>query len=363
MELNEKLDKSYNKDKRAYEKVKILETEIKALKEEFKREKRAKEDVQIKKIRAHEDKDKAKEKDADEEIKKIEEKIKEIKGKISKKEKILTDNKEKVDSYINELNKDPEFQAQMNYILEKKYNRTRKKVIKEKEQIDLIIDLCEKHPSLEINLKGMIRAAENLARIREQMKKIDDDVKKLDPVKDAAKIKQIYDIEIPSLTSARMQYEKKSNMNETAFMDFCQKNNVDVDKEFLERLVAEKGFSHNKGTGEIQALKSLKKISKGYNFQIQNIEKSIQKIPGATIDKPEKEGTEEQNKGTQGKESSTKGNKKDESTKDEINGNNLPDKKYKWYELGKKFNAWRERKRVEKEAKNRTKKRKTRRRK
>ena len=220
MELNEKLDKSYNKDKRAYEKVKILETDIKALKEEFKREKRAKEDAQIKKIRAHEDKDKAKEKDADEEIKKIEEKIKEIKGKISKKEKILTDNKEKVDSYINELNKDPEFQAQMNYILEKKYNRTRKKAIKEKEQIDLIIDLCEKHPSLEINLKGMIRAAENLAKIREQMKKIDDDLKKLDPVKDAAKIKQIYDIEIQSLTSARMQHEKNSNINETDFMDF-----------------------------------------------------------------------------------------------------------------------------------------------
>ena len=49
MELNEKLDKSYNKDKKAYEKITKLETIIKKLEKDLKTQTRTKEDAQIKK--------------------------------------------------------------------------------------------------------------------------------------------------------------------------------------------------------------------------------------------------------------------------------------------------------------------------
>ena len=349
MELNEKLDKDYKKDKKVYEKVANFEKDIKQLKEDLKKETRAKEDAQIRKIRAHEDNNKAEEKIADDEIKEFDEKIKEIKEKVEKKQKAISSNKEKVDAYISELNKDPEFEAQMNYILEKKYNRARKKVMKEKEQIDLIIDLCTKHPILENNLKGMIHATEEHAKIKEQWKKIDEDLKKLDPIKDKDKIDQIQNIEIPTLASKEAEIKSKNNTNESAFMAFCQKNNVAIDKDILKRIIEEKRFAHNKETGEIQALKSLKKISKGYDTKIKIFEKSIEKIPNAKVDRelaksPVQEPTIKEPKTTSQATMPSSGTKEQEE-------NNLPEKKYKFWEFRKRFKAWNEKRKVKKETK------------
>lgn len=332
MELNEKLNQSYNKDKKIYNMALNFEKDIKSLQEELKLKKREKEDAQIKKIRANEDKDKKKEENADKEIEHIDKEIQDIKAKIEKKKQVISKSKEKVDSYINELSKDSEFKAHMNSILEKKYNRARRKAIKDKGQTDLIIDLCIKHPSLEMNLKGMVRAAEENTKIKEQWKKLEDELKILNPIADKARIDEIKNIEIPSLASAKAVNDKKSNMNKKSFMDFAKKNNIAIESEFLKKLTEENSFAHDKGTGEIKVLTSLEKISKGYDKQIRNYEKSIEKIPGAKIDNEAQ---------------------KQEKTKDkkQKSKNNLPDKKYKWYQFGKRFNAWREKKRVEKETK------------
>ena len=336
MELNDKFDKAYNRDKQLYINVSKLDGQIKTLKQDLKKLVREGENALIKKKRAQEDKDKAEEKKADNDIKDIKEKINNIKQKIEKMERSIRQNKEKVDSYINSLNKEPEFQAQVNSILEKKYNRAIKKSIDEKEKIDLIINICEEHPSLEMNLRGMIRAVENNASIEEKMEKFDEELKTLDPIKDKARIDQIKNVEMPSLASDKTKNDAKSSMNEKTFMDFCKKNNLNVDVEFLKKLIKEKSFAHDKGTGEIQSLKSLKKMSKGYDKRIKNYEKCIEKIPGAQINTPKKE--------TKSKQPNAKSTGKED--KEEIN---LPDKKYKWYEFRKRFSAWREKKRVQRE--------------
>lgn len=358
MELNEKLDKAYNKDKKAYEKVAKLEETIKNLEKDLKIQKRAKEDAQIKKIRAHEDKDKAQEKKADDEIKAIDENIKDTKDQIKELQGKISKNKEKVDSYINELNKDPEFQAHMNSILEKKYNRARKKANTEKEQVDLIIDICEKHPALEMNLKGMIRAREELEKVKEQMNKLEEEAKKLDPVNNQPRLVEIYKTELPALKGEQDKFLSKARINDEAFRTFCEKNDIDIDYEFLTSIIMKENFSHNKGTGEIQALKTFKNMSKGYDKKIKNYEKCIQKIPGASMDKLVQEKADgDKGEGTQGQTQQRgttqgKGGKSSASIEEGTEGTNLPDKKYKWYEFGKRFSAWKEKRKVEKAIKN-----------
>ena len=241
----------------------------------------------------------------------------------------------------------------MNYILEKKYNRAMKKTIKEKEQIDLIIDICEKHPALEMNLKGMIRAKEELEKVKTQINNLKEEAAKLNPVNDQPRLVEIYKTELPALEGEKNKLLDKAAINEENFKTFCEKNNIDIDWNLFASIMIEGNFSHNKGTGEIQALKTFKRMSKSYDRKIKNFEKCIQKIPGVTIDRPEQEENKESSEGTQGG-NSTKGTEgKEESSKDETEGNNLPDKTYKWYEFGKKFSAWKERRRVQKEAKTR----------
>ena len=99
-------------------------------------------------------------------------------------EEKLKSGKDKVDSYINELKKDPEFEAHINSILEKRYNRQLKKISTEKEQLDNIVKLCNEHPSLSNNLKGIIRA-------QEEYEKLGKELETLDTEKDKARIETI----------------------------------------------------------------------------------------------------------------------------------------------------------------------------
>lgn len=352
MELDDKnlkrINKTYNKDKAAYEKAKGLEASIKAYEEELKHYEREKEDYQTEKKRAQEDKDKAKEKLADQFIEHIDDKIDDVKRNIKEIEQKIKQNKERVDSHINELNKDPEFQAHMNSILEKKYNRARNKAIKEKEQIDLIIEVCEKHPALEMNLKGIARTLEQGNQIMSQIKKLENDVDNIDPNDVIEKNK--VESQILALTETINELDEKANNHEDAFLGFCEKNNIAIDKEVFESLFLEKSFPHDKGTGQILVIKSFKKMTKAYDKKITNYEKCIAKIPGAKINQPkqeeEKTEQEERTKGSTGGQA--KGDNPPSTTQEQTEGTNLPDKKYGFWEFGKRFNAWKEKRRVQK---------------
>lgn len=350
MELNDEFNQKYKKDKAVYEKVSTLETKLKTEQQSMKMAVREEIDAKIKKTRAIEDNDKKAQEEAENEIKAARSKIEKIKDQVKKIEDALNKSKEKVDSYIDELKKDPEFEKEMNQILEKRYNRKIKQAVKEKAQVDLIIDLCQKHPTLENNLKGLIR-------VKEKNEQLNEEIKTLDIQKDADRIKEIQDIEIPSLASKR-------DTNARSFMAFCTKNDIDIDIKFLNKLINEKSFSHNKSTGEIQLTKTLKKLSKGYDKKIDLYEQSIGKIPNAKIYEENKqndqeeieEETESKSKlyklGDKFKDWNDKRKENNEKEEEEIEETSLPPvPKHKWWEFRKRFQDWNARRKAGKEQK------------
>lgn len=332
MELNDKLNDKYNKDKATYKKLENMKTILKNLENDLKIKTRAKEDAQIKQLRAKQDGDKKIEKEAKEEVEKLKDEIDSLKSRVSKMEEKLKSGKDKVDSYINELKKDPEFEAHINSILEKRYNRQLKKISTEKEQLDNIVKLCNEHPSLSNNLKGIIRA-------QEEYEKLGKELETLDTEKDKARIETI--------KNEMSELKNKKEVNTKSFMDYCGQKNINITKEYLEKLVSEKGFAHNKTDGSILLESSLKNIQKGYDKQIATYQKAIEKIPGAelsAINKSEEEKSEAEEK----EETETEGIFKRFTNKivnkEEIeNPENLPVPKMKWWEKVKnKFKSWKD---------------------
>ena len=332
MELNEKLDQKYNKDKEAYQKTQRLSQNIKDLEQQLKMLKRAIEDAKIKQIRAKEDGDTSLEKEAQAEIEAKGEEIKKVQEKLDKIKEVIEKNKSKVDGYIEELKKEPGFEEHVNSILEKRYNRQLAKALKEEQQVNTILDLCQNHPTLANNLRGMVRA-------QEELDKLNKEIEPLDPEKDKDKLDEIYD-KIGKLVS-----KKNSNMH--AFMEYCTKKDISVDREFLDRLISEKGFAHDK-QGNINIEKTLKNMSKGYKKRILAYQVAINRIPNAKISARNEEELGDSN------ESETQPTTKlDTLTSNPMQGTaskaQPPVPKFKWYEFRKRFNAWRERRKAEKE--------------
>ena len=322
MELNENMDKAYDKDKEAYKKVQQLEKLKENLNIQLKTKTREKEDAQTRKDRAHEDKNDAEEKIADKDIQKAEKVISIIKENIQKIEIIVAKNKERVDSYINELKKDPEFKAHINSILEKRYNREIKKLATKKEKVENIIKLCEKHPSLENDFKAMVNVADELRRIKEKRGQLIEELKTLDPVNDKVRIDQINKIELPQLAVKELGANTRAKPHKEKFKKLCEKENIIIDEMFLDKLLEEKRFARTK-LGDIKVFQSLGNISKGYEKEIRAHERAIEKIPGARV-------------------------QKNSTEHDEY----LPAKQYKWYQFGKRFKAWRARRKAAKETSN-----------
>lgn len=330
MELNEQLDQNYNKDKKAYQKTQRLSQNVKDLEQQLKMLKREWEDAKIKQIRAKEDGETSLEKEAQAEIETKVEEAKKVQAKLDTIKEVIEKNKSKVDGYIEELKKEPGFEEHVNSILEKRYNRQLAKALKEEQQVNTILDLCQKHPTLANNLRGMVRAQEGLDKLNKE-------IESLDPEKDKDKLDKIQS-KIEELVG-------KKNSNMDTFMAYCAKKDVNVDREFLDRLISEKGFAHDK-QGNINVEKTLKNMSKGYQKRVLAYQVAIGRIPNAKLsDINEKELGGADPNGTQ------------PTTKIPIiNGNPMknqqpqpPIQKFKWYEFRKRFNAWRERRKAEKE--------------
>ena len=324
-EMKDKMKKtndSYKKDKKAYEKLLNLKAVIKKDKIELKQMQRKKEDAEKSRDRAIEDKDKNAQKNAEAAMKLADEEIKRIKGNIAQSQLLLNNGKGKVDSYINELSQDPELKNQINYILKQRYTRAAKKEEKKKEQVDKLIEIFDKHPGVSNYFKGMIKA-------EEELKKIDAELKTLDPKSDAKRINEIQTMEIPTMSS-------KKSVNEKNFKEYCEKNNIEFDEKLLKELITEKSYKHDK-EGNIKLDKTLKNISKSYAKNVKAYELAINEIPAiSSVANKEKNGK---------KENTEKENEKKEGK------TGLPARKFKWYEFGKKFNAWKERTKVKKEQK------------
>ena len=332
MELDEKLDKNYKKDREAYNKTQRLSQNIKDLEQQLKMLKREWEDAKIKQIRAKEDGETSVEKEAQTEIESKVEETKKVQAKLDKIKEVIEKNKSKVDGYIEELKKEPGFEEHVNSILEKRYNRQLAKALKEEQQVNTILDLCQNHPTLANNLRGMVRA-------QEELDKLNKEIEPLDPEKDKDKLDKIQS-KIDELVD-----KKNSNMN--TFMAYCTKNDVNVDRKFLDKLISEKGFAHDK-QGNINVEKTLKNMSKGYKKRVLAYQVAIDRIPNAKISARNEEELGDSN------ESETQPTTKlDTLTSNPMQGTaskaQPPVPKFKWYEFRKRFNAWRERRKAEKE--------------
>lgn len=332
MELNEQLDQKYNKDKEAYQKTQRLSQNIKDLEQQLKMLKRAIEDAKIKQMRAKEDGDTSLEKEAQAEIEAKGEEIKKVQAKLDKIKEVIEKNKSKVDGYIEELKKEPGFEEHVNSILGKRYNRQLAKALKEEQQVNTILDLCQKHPTLANNLRGMVRA-------QEELDKLNREIEPLDSEKDKDKLDKIQS-KIDELVG-----KKNSNMN--TFMAYCTKNDVNVDREFLDKLISEKSFSHDK-QGNINIEKTLKNMSKGYKKRVLAYQVAIDRIPNAKISARNEEELGDSN------ESETQPTTRldrltSEPIQETVTKAQPPVPKFKWYEFRKRFNAWRERRKAEKE--------------
>lgn len=332
MELNEQLDQKYNKDKKAYQKTQRLSQNIKDLEQQLKMLKREWEDAKIKQIRAKEDGETSLEKEAQAEIETKVEEAKKVQAKLDTIKEVIEKNKSKVDGYIEELKKEPGFEEHVNSILEKRYNRQLAKALKEEQQVNTILDLCQKHPTLANNLRGMVRA-------QEELDKLNKEIEPLDPEKDKDKLDKIQS-KIEELVG-------KKNSNMDTFMAYCAKKDVNVDREFLDRLISEKGFAHDK-QGNINVEKTLKNMSKGYKKRVLAYQVAIGRIPNAKISE-----RNEEELGDSNQSETQPTTKLDRLTSNPMQGTDSKTKppvpKFKWYEFRKRFNAWRERRKVQKE--------------
>ena len=178
-----------------------------------------------------------------------------------------------------------------------------------------------------------------MVRAQEGLDKLNKEIEPLDPEKDADKLDKIQS-KIEELVS-------KKNSNMDAFMEYCTKKDISVDREFLDRLISEKGFAHDK-QGNINVEKTLKNMSKGYKKRVLAYQVAIGRIPNAKIS--------ERNEGELGdsNDSETQPTTKlDTLTSNPMQGTaskaQPPVPKFKWYEFRKRFNAWRERRKAEKE--------------
>ena len=336
MELNEKVNNEYKSDKAAYQKLQKAQTVLQRMERQLILAKRKKQDAQIKLIRAQEDKNAEKIEEAKSEVEIAEKEEEKVRQAIQGLKTKLEDSKEKVDSYIEELKKDPEFETHINGILEKRYNRKLNKEIAELNQLNLIIDLCDKHPTLGNNLKGMVRA-------QEELESLNAEIEPLDPVKDKDKLDEIQE----KLTHP----VQKKNLNIEMFMNHCSKNNINVSKDFLEKLVEENSFAHDK-EGNIKLDKTLNNIAKGYNKRIKTYQKAIEKIPGAqlTVENGQALGIDPDPQGTQ------KTTVLQKLTSDpmshvtqQTNSAQPPAKKFKWWQFKKRFDDWRQRRQANKQ--------------
>lgn len=349
MDLNDKFNKSYLNDKVAFQKVKTLEKNVEDVRKELKTIRRQIEDLQIVKIRAKEDKDTKAIKDADEEIKKLETKKREVENRGKKLLDRLKEREAKVNQHFEEIEKDPELKAHINSAMEKKYNREIKRVKEEQVKLLTLQVAIKAHPSIENNLKGMVRATEEL-------EKLDEELKGLDPAKDKARIDEIKNTEIPTLASKKVK--NKDMLKET-----LEKNKIDLPIEFVEKLVDEKSFKHyqrqEKGPDgkyvlkdDININKTLNNIAKSNENRIEVCKKTIEKIPGAVLyegnqikegQEEDKEDKEEEQEGFFGKVKRVFTREDDEEQEEEEEQSLTKVEKLSWWRHPiKRFKQWRE---------------------
>ena len=95
----------------------------------------------------------------------------------------------------------------------------------------------------------MIRAVEELDKIKEESKKIDEELRSTVLPEDQDKLNSLI-TQKHELTAKEKTYKEKRSNNKETFMAFCEKNDININGDILDKIINEKSFAHD-GNGEI----------------------------------------------------------------------------------------------------------------
>lgn len=264
------------------------------------------------------------EKTAQDELNKIDGKIKQLQESVEQEKETIKEFQGKIDAKITEIKENPEMKKHLDTVLKKKYERKLAKVEKEKEEligkkdkVEQIKKLTTEHPALAMNLKGMISAyktAESLKKELESLSFTTSDGKTI-----CTNTTRVNEITTKLLPEAESKMEK----NKTPFMDYIQKNKLDITEKDVNELV-EKGAVNKDGKVDLET--TFVKRTSGLNRQIKGLDKSIKDYTYAIGGAEKRQQSPEQQGSAQEQE--------DDQDKEE---------KPKWFQFIKRFKAWRER--------------------
>lgn len=277
-----------------------------------------------KKAEARKNSDHAAEKTAQDELDIIDGRIKQLQESVEKEKETIKEFQGKIDAKITEIKENPEMKKHLDTVLKKKYERKLAKVEKEKaelidkkDKVEQIKQLTTEHPALANNLKGMISAYKTAENLKKELKSLEYSagngiIAYTNPVR-ANEIK----------TKLLPDAESKMKTNKTHFMDYIQKNKLDITEKDVDELV-EKGIVNKDGKVDLET--TFVKRTSGLNRQIKGLDKSINDYTYAMGGAEKRQQSPEQQGSAQEQE--------DDQDKEE---------KPKWFQFIKRFKAWRER--------------------
>ena len=264
------------------------------------------------------------EKTAQDELNKIDEKIKQLQESVEQEKETIKEFQGKIDAKITEIKENPEMKKHLDTVLKKKYERKLAKVEKEKaelidkkDKVEQIKQLTTEHPALAINLKGMISAYKTAENLKKELKSLEYSAGNgITAYTNPARANEIKTKLLPDA-------ESKMKTNKTPFMDYIQKNKLDITEKDVNELV-EKGAVNKDGKVDLET--TFVKRTSGLNRQIKGLDKSIKDYTYAIGGAEKRQQSPEQQGSAQEQE--------DDQDKEE---------KPKWFQFIKRFKAWRER--------------------
>lgn len=269
-----------------------------------------------------EEEKKTKTQEADQKILEIREQIKKIKEELIDRKANLEKIKGEIDAKIAEIKENPEMKKHLDTVLKKKYERKLAKVEKEKEEliekkdkVEQIKQLTTEHPALANNLKGMISAYKTAESLKKELKELESTTENgIVEYKDPERANKIINELLP-------EAESKMQTNKAPFMDYIQKNKLNIEEKDVNELV-EKGIINKNGKVDLE--NTFVKTTSRLNRQIKGLNKSIEDYTFAIDGK----GTIE----------TAKPRREQQENREQMN-----EKKPKWFQFIKRFRAWRDR--------------------
>lgn len=284
-----------------------------------------------KKAEAQKNSDHDAEKTAQEELDKIDKEIEKIQKDVLEEKEEIQKFKDEIDAKITEIKENPEMKKHLNTVLKKKYERKLAKAEKEKaelmdkkDKVEQIKQLTTEHPSLANNLKGMITAYKTAESLKKELKDLEYPAGNgIVAYSDPQRASEIQTKLLP-------EAEAKMTTNKTPFMDYIQKNKLDITEQDVSELV-EKGIVNKDGKVDLENTFAKRTIA--LNKQIKGLGKSISDYTYALDGVENRQQNPRQQNTVQ----------EQENSQEQENGQDAEEKP-KWFQFIKRFKAWRDRK-------------------